>query len=164
MKICPRCNKTYSDETLSFCLDDGELLTQSAYSQDPPPTVIMDPVRQTNPQYNYPNQGSPGDYAPIGSWQANQPMHAPMIVQGQNQTLPTVSLILGVLGLLLFCCYGGFPLGIAAVITGYLGMKNADNDPVQFGGRGLAIGGMVTGGIALLMTFGLIIVGILGNL
>ncbi len=27
MKKCPACNRTYSDETLSFCLEDGSLLS-----------------------------------------------------------------------------------------------------------------------------------------
>jgi len=29
MKRCPKCNRTYSDETLSFCLADGALLSAS---------------------------------------------------------------------------------------------------------------------------------------
>jgi hypothetical protein len=29
MKRCPRCNRTYTDDSLKFCLDDGSLLTLS---------------------------------------------------------------------------------------------------------------------------------------
>ncbi len=30
MKICPTCNRTYADETLNFCLDDGSTLLYSS--------------------------------------------------------------------------------------------------------------------------------------
>ncbi len=37
MKRCPKCEKTYADDTLNFCLDDGEWLA----SNDDPATAIM---------------------------------------------------------------------------------------------------------------------------
>jgi TolB-like protein len=37
MKRCPQCHKTYTDETLNFCLDDGEWLV----SHDEPATAIL---------------------------------------------------------------------------------------------------------------------------
>lgn len=33
MKKCPRCNRTYGDESFSFCLEDGALLS-AAYDRD----------------------------------------------------------------------------------------------------------------------------------
>ena len=77
---------------------------------------------------------------------ANTPFQPPPAVGGQNQTLPIVSLVFGILSV---CCYIGPITGIVALITGYLGMKNAKNDPAQYGGRGLALAGMITGGIFL---------------
>jgi hypothetical protein len=43
MKICPKCGKTYNDETLNFCLEDGSVLNRadSGAGQEPPPTVMM---------------------------------------------------------------------------------------------------------------------------
>ncbi|MDX6384112.1 MAG: hypothetical protein QOK48_1685 [Blastocatellia bacterium] len=43
MKRCPSCNRTYSDETISFCLADGALLSPSydPSSEQAPPTEIM---------------------------------------------------------------------------------------------------------------------------
>lgn len=38
MKTCPQCGRTYSDETLSFCLADGELLSAPF---DPDATLVM---------------------------------------------------------------------------------------------------------------------------
>lgn len=37
MKRCPKCEKTYADETLNFCLDDGEWLV----GDDEPTTAIL---------------------------------------------------------------------------------------------------------------------------
>jgi TonB family protein len=49
MKRCPSCNRTYSDETISFCLADGALLSPSydPSREQGPPTEIMPP--QTRP-------------------------------------------------------------------------------------------------------------------
>jgi len=41
---------------------------------------------------------------------------------------------------------------LAALVTGCLGLKNASENPAQFGGRNLAIGGIVTGVIGLLIS------------
>lgn len=42
MKKCPQCNRTYSDDTLSFCLEDGALLSASYdHSETQSPTVAM---------------------------------------------------------------------------------------------------------------------------
>jgi hypothetical protein len=43
MKTCPKCNRTYTDETLSFCLDDGTPLAiiDQNQSYDPQATLFM---------------------------------------------------------------------------------------------------------------------------
>jgi len=91
--------------------------------------------------------------APVSEWQnqdlgANTPFQPPVAATGQNQTLPIVSLVLGILSI---CCYISPLTGIAALITGYLGMKNADSDPTQYGGKTMAIIGMILGGLFLLI-------------
>ena len=45
MKQCPACNRTYADDTLRFCLDDGSVLTE-AY--DSAATQIISPTRLTD--------------------------------------------------------------------------------------------------------------------
>jgi len=48
MKRCPLCQKTYDDNTLNFCFDDGEWLTES---DDGPATAIMsDSGSRSSPQ------------------------------------------------------------------------------------------------------------------
>lgn len=87
--------------------------------------------------------------APGAGWQdqglgANTPFQPPIAMQGQNQTLPIISLVFGILSV---CCYIAPVTGIVALITGYLGMKNVNADPNQYGGKGLAMAGMIVGGI-----------------
>ena len=92
--------------------------------------------------------------APEASWQnqeigQNTPFQPPAAgTGGVNQTLPIISLVLGIVSL---CCYISPVTGIAALITGYLGLKNVKNDPANYGGKGLAIAGMITGGILALV-------------
>lgn len=91
--------------------------------------------------------------APDANWQnqqigQNTPFQPPPSGQSVNQTLPIVSLVLGILSL---CCYVSPLTGIAALITGFLGMKNANNDPANYGGKPLAIAGMIMGGLFLLI-------------
>lgn len=159
MKICPACGQTYTDEQLNFCLNDGSLLKESG--DDAPPTVMMNQARTTQP--NWENVGQP-----ISPWQSqpfqqNQPF-MPAIMQGQNSSLPTIALVLGICGLVFGCCYGGIPFGIGAVITGYIGLKNVNENSQLYGGRGLAIGGIVLGAIGLLLSIGIILIAIIGNI
>src|SRR5215208_305565 len=46
MKQCPTCNRTYADETLTYCLDDGSLLSAPYDSEA---TQRIYPARVTNP-------------------------------------------------------------------------------------------------------------------
>jgi hypothetical protein len=51
MKRCPQCNRTYTDDALSFCLDDGSpLLSASGPMSDPGATVQFPQPRDTSPQ------------------------------------------------------------------------------------------------------------------
>ena len=60
MKRCPQCNRTYTDDALSFCLDDGSPLIAAAApsSFDPGATVQYPQSRETTPQPTiaYPGQ------------------------------------------------------------------------------------------------------------
>ena len=158
MKKCPICNETYSDENLNFCLNDGGTL-QAAYDE-PPPTVVMNSPRSTNPNFSEFNQFGKADreiYQP--------PFAQPAVMTGsQDQTLPIISLVLGILGLVTICCYGGIPFGIGAIVTGFLGMKNADSNPHRYGGKGMAIAGLILGAAGLLIGVGIIFLYILGSL
>lgn len=147
MKQCLKCNQTYSDESLNFCLNDGEMLVQNYDSPRPydesPPTVMMTDARATNPS----NWQAPA--APPAVWQGQQVMQYPMSVS-PNQTLAIVSLCLGVASVTIgWCCSLGLILSPAALITGFLALSQIKKDPQRNGGRGLAIGGISTGFVYL---------------
>ncbi len=143
MKRCPRCNKTYN-EPLNFCLDDGELLIDEGAQRpfdDTPPTVMMSDARTTNPT-NW--------SAPPVQYQAPQMWQQPMYAASPNQTLGVVSMCLGIGSLTIgWCCFLGLILGPAAIITGGIGLSQAGKDPERYGGRGLAIAGLITGGVSV---------------
>ncbi len=149
MKICPSCRQTYSDDNLNFCLTDGSFLTTVADNE--PKTVYMDPPRVTN-QTNWGQQ----NYQPPSVFQnqqniQNRPMNYPMRIDSKDQTLPIISLVLGILAIVI-CCYGGIPFGAGAIITGVIALNNEKSDPAKYGGHGLAVGGIVTGTVGFIIT------------
>src|SRR5258707_15078075 len=73
MKLCPKCNRSYRDETLRFCLEDGTALTVTGRSpsdeatrrsgpggrdSDPPPTEIMHEPASPTLKISGPTQAS----------------------------------------------------------------------------------------------------------
>jgi hypothetical protein len=128
----------------------------------PPPSPFDTPFSAPTQQMGGQMSGNIPDWnpppAPVAQWEnqgnfgANTPFQPPGAASGQNSTLAVISLICGILGL---CCG---PLGIAALITGWIAKNKADENPMQYGGRGLALAGMILGGISLaLMVLGLIL-------
>lgn len=167
MKVCPKCNKTYNDEFLNFCLEDGELLLEQQ-TVDATPTIMFDSPRQTNDNWSNIDTSFADQNQPI---QQNQQMYQPPFASPQNyamsaskdQTMPIVSLITGILGITLCVCYMGFIFGPVGLITGYIGMNNATKNPDIYGGKSMAQIGMVLGGVSLLMSVLYIILIILGS-
>ena len=158
MKTCSICNQNYNDENLNFCLNDGGVLIEA--KDDAPPTIQMNQVRTTQPNWessNAPNswQNQPAQFSQT-PFQQNQPF-APLMQPGQNQmfqtqtqTLATVSLCLGIAGITIgWCCSLGLVLSPAALITGFIALSQIKKDPLKNGGRGLAIGGIATGAVYL---------------
>lgn len=96
--------------------------------------------------------------APMSEWQnqdlgANTPFQPPPpAMGGQDQTLAIVSLVCGILGIV--CCQIVAPV---AIITGFMAKKKATENPMQFGGSGMALAGIITGGIGTLLLFGVIL-------
>ena len=61
MKQCPKCSRTYYDETLNFCLDDGEWLQEISGPDEPATAILADaglpgesPTRVIDPQTTAP--------------------------------------------------------------------------------------------------------------
>ena len=114
MKTCPSCNRSYTDEALNFCLQDGTPLVIEAdlpsettrYSTprqtDPPPTEIYRPGPHLQPPPQV-NQGAPyqARYSPM-------PQYTPVPVERQPRS-NAVWWILGGLAVIVV-------LGLGAVI------------------------------------------------
>lgn len=87
---------------------------------------------------------APGSNAPGPGYSGGAPSRS--LPQG----LAVASLVLGILGILTSLIFVGGLLGLIAVILGVVALGKAKRG--EAGGRGLAIGGIVTGAIALLLT------------
>lgn len=116
---------------------------------EPAPAQQFNPFEaQSTPQGGAIAQSEWTPPSPVQSSPAT-PSRPPAAQGGKlNQTLPIVSLVFGILSL---CCWVSPLTGIIALITGFLGMKNANSNPMQYGGKTLAIIGMVLGGIFFLV-------------
>ena len=94
MKICPTCRKTYTDDGLNFCLEDGSVLTFAA--SDAPPTMVMPSPPATNPGV--------GMNAPATQQNWQQPQNYP--VQSKKKSKAWLWVV-GLLTLGLLLCGGG---------------------------------------------------------
>ncbi|HVS20482.1 MAG TPA: hypothetical protein VHD88_01475 [Pyrinomonadaceae bacterium] len=118
MKRCPQCNRTYTDDALSFCLDDGSPLqsVSAPSSLDPSATVQYPQARDTSPQptiaYN-PSQ-MPAPPAPPPAW---TPMPPP-----QTQKRSVWPWILGIGAVLVF-----MGIGVVILIFAVASVTNDNN-------------------------------------
>lgn len=163
-------------------------LTPQAESEpSSPPAANIPSFAEPEPIYNAPaanpfeaptgGQMAQTDWspppAPDTSWQnqqigQNTPFQPPAGTGGgQSQGLAIASLVTGILSLI--CCGWILP-GIAAVVMGFIAKNKADSDPANYGGRGLALAGIITGGVSvvlgiivLILYFAGALVGIIGN-
>lgn len=149
---------------------------QDPYGQQP----NQDPTAPQPPQNPYgqppaapygqqPTSGQPYGQDPYGQQQAPYgagPTHPnagyPQGGQGQNNTLGLVSMILGIASIPLICCfYLGIPIGIAAVVTGYLARQKVAQG--QANNAGQAKAGLICGAVGVVLGIVLIIVSIVAN-
>jgi hypothetical protein len=136
---------------VNFCLNDGSrLVGGSASDAAVPPTVFAEPPRPTANQNPWPDTfAAPPVRADPNAIPVYQQFSSPNIPP--SQALATVALTLGIFGVVLSCCHLGIPIGAGAVIAGGLALRQQGNNPERYGGGGLAIAGMVTGGLAFVI-------------
>jgi hypothetical protein len=92
MKVCPRCQKTYADDNLNFCLEDGSVLNQASASPPPPPSSAP-----SQPQsFGQPQQQG---------WNV-QPQQ-PYSMQAPKKSSKAWVWVLLILGLIILVCGGG---------------------------------------------------------
>ena len=102
MKQCPKCQKTYPDDNLNFCLEDGSVL-QAMASSTPPPTVAMN-VPVTQQPIQSPQHFQQAD-SPQGSWQ--QPQQQAYSMQPPKKSSKAWIWVVLILGVIVLACGGG---------------------------------------------------------
>ena len=127
MKRCPQCNRTYTDDALSFCLDDGSPLVSTAApsSFDPGATVQYPSARDTSPQPTiaYPGAApTPPPPPPQQSAPPPPPQWSPMppAVPRKRSVWPW---LLGIGAVLLF-----MGIGVAVLIVAIATVTNSNNN------------------------------------
>jgi hypothetical protein len=184
MKHCPKCNQEFVEEWLTFCTSDGTPLTEAPRSADyPPPTITMPQPPVTVTQEERPTMRMPaeGFYGgPLAAPQQQQPLAptwqpppAPFAIAAQpQQGLAVASIIFGLASLIVgWCCYIGMLTSPIAIVLGIVSLVQIKNSPNLYTGKPLAITGIVTGSlyivvtVVLILLYGLgILLGTLGNL
>ena len=152
MKRCPTCNRTFDDEWLAFCTEDGTTLvdSQAALPTEPPPTVWIPPALDTNPVTQKPFD-LPGSYNPpqpvAPVWQPPPPPPVQM-PRGQKQGLAVASLVLGIFSVTVgWCCSIGLLSAPIGIVLGIVSLVQIKNDPARNTGKPMSIVGIVLGGI-----------------
>lgn len=165
-------------EPAAPAFDEAATMIQPSFEAPPAPSFepTPSPFEPVSPSAFEPPPPAPvaewtPPPAPDASWQnqeigSNTPFQPPPPgVEGQNKTLAIISLVCGILSCL--CCFSVIT-GPAGVIMGFMARKKVDEDPAQYGGRGLATGGMITGAIGFVIGVAVIILqiffGLLSNL
>jgi len=112
MKICPRCQKTYTDDNLNFCLEDGSVLN-TVNAAPPPPANPMSQPRPTQQQgFQEPQQQQ--------GWNV-QPQQQQYSMQPPKKSSKTWIWVLLILGVVVVVCGGGI---IGAFV--YVGNKASE--------------------------------------
>jgi Domain of unknown function (DUF4190) len=134
------------------------------YGQQQP--VSPPPVPPSNPYDPYAQQPSPApQYSPPPQYGQpygavpQYPGYGPQMADPTKQNgLAVASMWTGIGSILLACCcglFGGLPAGIVAIILGIIGNRQIAERGGQ--GKGMALTGIITGGVALLIAIGLFI-------
>src|SRR5947209_6919978 len=111
MKICPRCQKTYADDNLNFCLEDGSVLQHAG---GPPPTVQVSAPPITQQPVTQQTQGNQP------AWNVPPQQYS---MQPAKKSSKAWIWVLLILGLVVVVCGGGF----AGLVL--IGMNADKNNP-----------------------------------
>lgn len=157
MKRCPTCNRTFDEEWLAFCTEDGSTLietTSAPLSNEPPPTVFIPPSKDTSPEAPKPFD-LPGSYNPPApvtpAWHPPPPIRQST---GQKQGLAVASLILGIFSFTIgWCCSIGLLSAPIGIVLGIISLVQIKNDPATNTGKPLSIIGICLSGFYIVIWF-----------
>ncbi|CAN5742131.1 hypothetical protein BH24ACI3_BH24ACI3_11620 [soil metagenome] len=114
MKICPTCRRTYPEDDLNFCLEDGTVLRFA--SSELPETIMIQQPNFTSPNTAPPTQG-------VAAGWDNKPQYSLQPPRSSRSWL----WIVGILGIGLLLCGGG----LAGLFI--IGVMVPDEDQVESG-------------------------------
>lgn len=136
MKICPTCKKTYTDESLNFCLEDGAVLNQFSEDDNSQPTVFMGQPPSTNPQSAahqtvanplFPNQSVSNQQVPNPAFPpVNRGLSHTVAPQQPVKKSNTWVWVLGIVGAVVVLGGLGF-IGLIALIASNIPDESVDN-------------------------------------
>ncbi len=164
MKLCPTCNRTFEEDWLSFCTEDGTTLFEESSKSEPPPTILAQSSAPSDQAtLNLPSSGGLNPpWQPPAATPAWQPPPPPNYVQPLNKSLATAAMIIGIISLAVgWICLGPIP-GIVAIVIGGVALSQIKKSPDRIGGRQAAWVGIATGGLTVLIYAGIMIVYIIG--
>lgn len=72
-------------------------------------------------------------------------------------------LITGIFSLLSFCCCAGLPFNLLGLTFSIIGLVQINRRPETYGGKGMAIAGLITSGLSLLFGVGFQVLGVALN-
>ncbi|MDQ3818894.1 MAG: hypothetical protein M3362_14640 [Acidobacteriota bacterium] len=191
MKRCPACQRTYEDDSLAFCLDDGSaLVSEGSDASDQPATLIMADPRLTNPvrPETAPappvHQSAPpqGYTAPPPGWSPIRPpqMYG-MVSARQGRGLAVTSLVLAIAGflLLVICIAAGSAganpsllggifllsalLALIGAVLGIVAVVKAGRDTSPQNSKGMGVVGLVLNCVYLVVVIVILTLGVIAN-
>jgi hypothetical protein len=158
----------YGQQPIPGQPNDPYAAPQNPYGQPPtsgqpygqPPTSGQpygQPPTSGQPYGQPPTSGQPYGQQPYQDPYGQQAYPPPMYPNagfqkgpgGQQNTLGLVSMILGIASIPLVCCYLGIPLGIGAVVTGWMGKQKAAQGLAD--NQGQALAGLICGAIGAVL-------------
>lgn len=156
MKRCPTCNQQFTDAWLTFCTQDGtSLLDMPVSPNEPPPTIAYPSMPPSVSPSEQPTLDFPGSYKPplvqMAAQQSLQPgWHPPpppAYASQPQKSLAVLSMVLGIVSITFGLCYFGILTSPIAIGLGIFSLFQIKKNPTQYGGKVMAIAGIVTGAI-----------------
>jgi hypothetical protein len=183
MKRCPTCQRTYTDDTLSYCLEDGSTLySDGSGASDIAATVIIPEPRMTAPvmpDTYRPTPTPPRPFtAPPPAWQPHAGSLTPQTAQARpGRGAAVTSLVLAICAFVLlgFCIVAGASnvdarliggvflfsvlLALAGAVVGIVAASQSSKDGSAQNSKAMAIVSLILNGLYLLISIVFLILG-----
>ena len=80
----------------------------------------------------------------------------------KNNGFATASLVLGIASICFCCCCYGLPFNVLGLVFSIIALSQIKNDPEHYGGKGMAIAGLVLCILSLVLGVLLLMLGLMG--